>query len=212
MEIEDHPHSSWPPQPKSACRTPSASSVKENDLPASMCENEHEFGHIIYEVCQGELSIWDEEAGSFSISNGLQTANHGKQYSNIMSQLGAPFAATYLPGLPDHYTNLQFKVCYWQSYVNEIEKIWKEYEETNDHGDILDMATVLIYKAGNNYKATSPLYDYVYHPEELEEVCLYDYVSLHEKVRAARGKATATHHESSDASGSESESENEMET
>ena len=120
-------------------------------------------------------------------------------------ELGAPFAATYLLGLPDHYTNFQFKVCYWQSYVNQIEKVWRDYEEREDHGDILDAATVLIYKVGNDYKSISPLYDYIYRPKELKEICLYDYISMFEKVRAGRCKAPVISDEASNASDLESE-------
>ena len=174
--------------------------------------------HVMFDIIQGVLErnaevVGDNKSGSEKARK-LMVQITNAFMSHL--ELGAPFAATYLLGLPDHYTNFQFKVCYWQSYVNEIEKVWKEYEEKSDCSDILDMTTVLIYKAGNNYKATSPLYDYVYRPRELEGVCLHDYISLYEKVKASRGPAKAMLFEASDASasdasGSETESDNDME-
>jgi len=165
--------------------------------------------HVMFDIVQGVLDRNAEAVGG-NRSGSEKARKLMVQITNaFMShlELGAPFAASYLLGLPDHYTNFQFKVCYWQSYVDQIEKIWKDYEEKGSNGDLLDMATVLIYKAGNNYKAISPLYDYVYRPEELEEVCLYDYISLYEKVKAGRGKTAAASHEAGDTSGSGSESD-----
>ncbi|KAJ7267068.1 hypothetical protein C8J57DRAFT_1023516, partial [Mycena rebaudengoi] len=40
-------------------------------------------------------------------------------------QIGSPMASLYLLGNKDHYTNLDFKVIYWRSYVAEVLKSWK---------------------------------------------------------------------------------------
>ena len=168
--------------------------------------------HVMFDIIQGVLQRNAEVVGS-NRSGSERARKLMVQITNaFMShlELGAPFAATYLLGLPDHYKNFQFKVCYWQSYVNQIEKIWKDYGEGEIESKILDMATVLIYKSGNNYKATSPLYDYVYHPQELEVICLYDYISQYEKIRVGRGKTINTSNEISDTSDSESESSNDV--
>jgi hypothetical protein len=168
--------------------------------------------HVMFDIIQGVLER-NAEVISSNRSGSEKARKLMVQITNaFMShlELGAPFAATYLLGLPDHYTNFQFKVCYWQSYVDQIEKIWRDYEE-GGQGNVLDMATVLIYKAGNDYKATSPLYDYVYRPTELENVCLHTYISLYEKAKAGKCKATAMPSEASDTSGSESDSDGGME-
>ncbi|KAJ7265781.1 hypothetical protein C8J57DRAFT_1069358, partial [Mycena rebaudengoi] len=39
-------------------------------------------------------------------------------------QIGSPMACLYLLGNKDHYTNLDFKVFWWKSYVNEVLKSW----------------------------------------------------------------------------------------
>ena len=64
---EDHSQNS-PPPPESARQPQSASSMKEDDLPASIRENEYESGRVICEVCEEGVSIRDEETGGFSIS------------------------------------------------------------------------------------------------------------------------------------------------
>jgi hypothetical protein len=163
--------------------------------------------HVMFDIIQGVLQRNAEVIGE-NKSGSERARKLMVQITNaFMShlELGAPFAATYLLGLPDHYTNFQFKVCYWQSYVDQIEKIWKESEEREIDSSILDMATVLIYKTGKSYKATSPLYDYVYRPQELTAVCLYDFLSLYEKIKLSRQVAT---NETSDTSDSEGESGN----
>jgi len=169
--------------------------------------------HVMFDIIQGVLGRNAETADNNRPGSEKARKLMVQITNAFMShlELGAPFAATYLLGLPDHYTNFQFKVCYWQSYVEQIEKIWKDYEEREDHDSILDLATVLIYKAGNNYKATSPLYDYVYRPGELKGVCLYDYISLFEKVKSSKHRAPVVSDEASNTSSSENESDNEVE-
>ena len=168
--------------------------------------------HVMFDIIQGVLQK-SAEVVSGNKSGSEKARKLMVQITNaFMShlELGAPFAATYLLGLPDHYTNFQFKVCYWQSYVDQIEKIWKNYDESENGDEVLDMATVLIYKAGSNYKASSPLYDYVYRPRELEEVCLYDYVSQYEKAWIGRKKMATTSNEACETSDSEGESDNDV--
>ncbi|KAJ7257429.1 hypothetical protein C8J57DRAFT_1030371, partial [Mycena rebaudengoi] len=39
-------------------------------------------------------------------------------------QIGSPMASMYLLGNPDHYTNLDFKVFWWKTYVKEVMSSW----------------------------------------------------------------------------------------
>src|ERR1700676_2989357 len=41
-------------------------------------------------------------------------------------EIGGPMASLYLLGNPDHYTNQNFIVFYWKSYVTEVFKAWKQ--------------------------------------------------------------------------------------
>jgi len=44
----------------------------------------------------------------------------------VKLEIGGPMASLYLLGNPDHYTNRDFVVFYWKSYVAEVLKAWKE--------------------------------------------------------------------------------------
>ena len=66
--MADDGSQSNPPSPEPPRQPLSASSMKENDLPPSIRENEYEAGRVICEVCQEGVSIRDEETGGFSIS------------------------------------------------------------------------------------------------------------------------------------------------
>ncbi|KAK0207531.1 hypothetical protein IW262DRAFT_1281981, partial [Armillaria fumosa] len=37
------------------------------------------------------------------------------------TELGSPMICLYLLGLPDHYTNKQFTMFYWKSFVSDEE-------------------------------------------------------------------------------------------
>ena len=38
------------------------------------------------------------------------------------SEIGGPMAAMYLLKHPDHYTNFEFRTCFWRGYVSEVMK------------------------------------------------------------------------------------------
>jgi hypothetical protein len=48
-------------------------------------------------------------------------------------EIGGPMASLYLLGNPDHYTNQNFVVFYWKSYVTEVLKAWKQ--DSDVHSD-----------------------------------------------------------------------------
>ncbi|TFK57899.1 hypothetical protein BDN72DRAFT_748303, partial [Pluteus cervinus] len=78
---------------------------------------------------------------------------------NILSakmELGSPMICMYLLGNPDHYTNLQFTSFYWKSFVNEANK-W-----------------------------VSVVYDYIYRPRELEDMCLFDFIGCCKRESTSR--------------------------
>src|SRR3977135_933819 len=47
-------------------------------------------------------------------------------------QIGSPMAASYLLGLPDHYTSHTFKPCHWRPFVNEVLSCWPQNETENE--------------------------------------------------------------------------------
>lgn len=75
--------------------------------------------------------------------------------------------------MPDHYTNRKFAVCYWQSFVSHVRKSW-------DHNDShIPAQKVQICNHKGNLIGVSAVDDYVYHPAELLNISLYDWVRLY---------------------------------
>jgi hypothetical protein len=95
-------------------------------------------------------------------------------------EIGAPMASLYLLGNPDHYTNYEFVVLYWRSYVNEVLKSWK-----ND--DNIDKEKVVIKKnAEGDYVAYSPLDDYRFRPSKFSETTLYEWTQIYKKSKRSK--------------------------
>jgi hypothetical protein len=101
-----------------------------------------------------------------------------KIVNSLTSQLeiGAPMAALYILGNPDHYTNHQFVPCYWKSYVREARNAWHETDEEDKS------ERVVITKKGGKLVGLSSVNDYVYRPEEYEDMSLYDWFRLSRKA------------------------------
>ncbi|TFK58474.1 hypothetical protein BDN72DRAFT_782045, partial [Pluteus cervinus] len=81
---------------------------------------------------------------------------------NTMSakmELGSPMVCMYLLGNPDHYTNFQFRTFYWSSFVN---------------------------KQNNQIIGVSTVQDYICRPTELDDMTLYDFISLCSKEKLRR--------------------------
>ncbi|KAJ2912050.1 hypothetical protein MD484_g8362, partial [Candolleomyces efflorescens] len=51
-------------------------------------------------------------------------------------EIGAPMAALYLLGNPDHYSSHQFKIFYWKNYVNFVQDEWKRYLAVADPDEV----------------------------------------------------------------------------
>ncbi|KAF6744183.1 hypothetical protein DFP72DRAFT_826265, partial [Ephemerocybe angulata] len=126
-------------------------------------------------------------------------------------EIGAPMAALYLLGNPDHYTSHQFVPFYWKNYLNYVQGQWKalmdiadplddddagaapedveeDFEHNdeyypNDNGDLDDSSqeTVRMTRSNGYYLARSNTDDYRYRPVKLEEICLYDYIQCVQK-------------------------------
>ncbi|KDQ26091.1 hypothetical protein PLEOSDRAFT_1045866, partial [Pleurotus ostreatus PC15] len=94
-------------------------------------------------------------------------------------EMGSPMICMYLLGHKDHYTSHTFKVFYWTAYVSEARSFW--------HPDDAYKSTdkVALIKAGNRVLGLSPVFDYVFRPESLEGMCLYDWA-----LRCTRVKLT----------------------
>ncbi|KAE9393331.1 hypothetical protein BT96DRAFT_959085 [Gymnopus androsaceus JB14] len=88
-------------------------------------------------------------------------------------EIGSPMASLYLLGNPDHYTNFEFKPFYWRGHVEKVRKFWVDLEDPNCDVTMEDPEETVIN-------------DYVFRPNELEGVCLYDWVSYSTIVKRSR--------------------------
>ncbi|PBK92376.1 hypothetical protein ARMGADRAFT_881258, partial [Armillaria gallica] len=94
----------------------------------------------------------------------------------VKMEIGSPFIYSYLLGIPDHYTNKKFVVCFWQNYVSYIRKAWN-HDDTH-----IASEKVLIRKHKGSLIGVSVVEDYAYRPDELTCLSLYDWICLSEKI------------------------------
>jgi hypothetical protein len=100
-----------------------------------------------------------------------------KIVNSLTSQLeiGAPMAALYLLGNPDHYTNYKFVPCYWKSYVREARSVWHATKD-DDTPD-----RVVLTRKGDKLVGLTSVNDYTYRPEAYKDMSLYDWFRLSRK-------------------------------
>ena len=90
------------------------------------------------------------------------------------SEIGGPMAAMYLLKHPDHYTSHKFRACYWKGYIYEVLKAFEDSDQIEKEGKSKVMLGLKQGLKTDEVYAVTPVTDYVCHPVEFEEVCLYD--------------------------------------
>ena len=93
------------------------------------------------------------------------------------TEMGGPMVCMYLLDQPDHYTSHKFVCLYWKAYVKEVQKAW-DCEQNASEND-----KVTLIKVKGRIVGISPVYDYIYRPIELENLCLYDWIRRCERKR-----------------------------
>jgi hypothetical protein len=107
-------------------------------------------------------------------------------------EMGSPMICLYLLCHPDHYKSHEFPPFYWQSFVTHVRNAWKPMQSTSPQADHKESPEKLvIFKQKNQVVGLSPVADYVFRSPDLEDVCLYDWVSRTERVKI-RGRTNAT--------------------
>ena len=96
-------------------------------------------------------------------------------------EMGSPMAAMYLLGNPDHYTSHTFTDVYWRNYVREARSIWETSSEEPDTTD-----KVVLVSSGGRLIGVSKVNDYVYRPDALSDMTLYDWIRLCQKTKRSR--------------------------
>ena len=87
-------------------------------------------------------------------------------------EIGGPMASLYLLGNPDHYTNQNFVVFYWKSYVTEVLKAWRE------DSDLQSDKVILLKNVDGEFIGLSMVDDYMYRPYELSDKSLYEWIEF----------------------------------
>ncbi|KAJ3519570.1 hypothetical protein NMY22_g13132 [Coprinellus aureogranulatus] len=95
-------------------------------------------------------------------------------------EMGAPMISLYLLGNPDHYTSHTFKPMFWKQYMLEARRAFPE-EAHDDSSDKL-----MLMKKDGQYVGLSLVYDYIYRPYEVEELCVYEFIQRCTRVAIPR--------------------------
>lgn len=90
-------------------------------------------------------------------------------------EVGAPMAAMYLLGNPDHYTDHKFRTFYWRSYVFEARRPWMMDVEDQKYDK------VMIRNKSGQLIAVTTVQDYTFRPVKYDDMTLYDWIRLHNK-------------------------------
>lgn len=106
--------------------------------------------------------------------------------ANLLSakaEMGAPMIAMYLLGNPDHYTSHAFIPFYWQSYVQEVQKSFSD--------ELKEPQKVTVFIKKGKIVGLSPIHDYLYRPDELSHVNLYQWIRCYKRVKLPQKKYKA---------------------
>ncbi|KIJ50124.1 hypothetical protein M422DRAFT_82171, partial [Sphaerobolus stellatus SS14] len=94
-------------------------------------------------------------------------------------QISSPMAASYLLGLPDHYTSHKFRPFYWRYYIQCALESWPECSE-GQQSEVIN-SKVTIHKYKDRYYQLDSVQDYTHRPDELEHTTLYDWITQYQK-------------------------------
>jgi hypothetical protein len=126
-------------------------------------------------------------------------------------EIGGPMAAMYLLKHPDHYTNQQFKIFYWKSYVREVRSAWSEVPQVElEDGEQLQPENVVVDKEGDVYVGLSDIDDYKYRPKIYENTNLYTWIRLAKKTRKPKNHISRTGDEEDDDNDDKLETDSEV--
>lgn len=164
----------------------------------------YEIFSSIYDVFERHTDVWSDSKSNSDAARRLIMKMANSLTSKV--EIGAPMAAMYLLGNPDHYTSHSFVPFYWRAYVTHVLNSWDDamnyieesegVEKDNllshssfaapsvDEPDVDDepdpdpskVEKVMISRWGNSIMSRSNVDDYKMRPTELSNVCLFDWV------------------------------------
>src|SRR3984957_6776503 len=92
-------------------------------------------------------------------------------------EIGGPMTSLYLLGNPDHYTDQNFVLFYWKSYVSEVLKGWKQ------DSDVQPDKVIIQKTEEGEYIGLSAVDDYKYRPYELNDKTLYEWIQISDRMK-----------------------------
>ncbi len=140
--------------------------------------------HVIFDTIH---SVFQKNSGM--MGGNLPTKEKARHFmtkvANLLSakaEMGAPMIAMYLLGNPDHYTGHTFVPFYWQSFVQEAQRLF-ECSKTSEP------QKVTVIKKKGKILGLSQVHDYIHRPKELANVNLYEWIRCYKweklpKIRA----------------------------
>ncbi len=140
--------------------------------------------HVIFEAVKIIFEKFPNLKGASEDATNKSRQLLTKLCNSLVSKLeiGAPMASMYLLGNPDHYTSHTFVNLYWRSFTNEVMRT-----ATSDQGVIDDIPEkVVVITKG--FRASSPVYDYMYRPLKYTNMSLYDWVQQLKKEKGGTQK------------------------
>ena len=97
-------------------------------------------------------------------------------------EIGGPIASLYLLGNPDHYTDQNFVVFYWKSYVTEVLKAWRQ------ESDVQSDKVILLKNVDGEFIGLSMVDDYMYRPYELSDKSLYEWIQIYNRLKRTKAE------------------------
>ena len=99
-------------------------------------------------------------------------------------EIGNPMIGMYLLGLADHFKSHVFKPFYWQTFVTHVRDAWRPDSTQTEHKECPEK--IAIFKQKDHVIGLSPVADYIFRPPELENICLYDWISRCERIKTRK--------------------------
>ncbi|EIW58458.1 uncharacterized protein TRAVEDRAFT_80199, partial [Trametes versicolor FP-101664 SS1] len=117
---------------------------------------------------------------------------------NLLSarrEIGGPAACSYLLGNPDHYTNREFKVLYWYTYLKRAMVDSEHNVLVNPDGSDDKLLMTVTEK---RVVGLSKVNDYIFRPAEFEHMSVYEYLRCTDVVRKRKKDNVENDAQSSD--------------
>ncbi|KAJ3482287.1 hypothetical protein NLI96_g7082 [Meripilus lineatus] len=103
--------------------------------------------------------------------------------------IGGPLACHFIQGFPDHYTDVDFKVLHWCSFVRHVSRSWEGITGITSQNE----ESVMLRQNKNEILSHSRVQDYVHRPFEMEAWSLYEFLRFSDMKLMSPKRKQATY-------------------